>query len=47
VQYEDEKKELHMENIYICSIHFDPNTRKFKIQSADASGVEPPPFLKN
>jgi hypothetical protein len=47
IQYEEDTKELPMENIYICSIAFDPNTKIFKIQSADVTGVQPHPFLRN
>lgn len=47
IQYEEDTKELPMENIYICSVHFDPNTKIFKIQSADVTGVLPHPFLRN
>lgn len=36
-----------MENIYICSVNFNPLTKEFKIQSADVSGVQPHPFLRN
>jgi len=43
--YEDDKRELPMENIYIGSITVDQN-KKFTLQSADASGVQPHPFLR-
>lgn len=35
-----------MENIYISSLVFDKNIEKYFIQSADVSGVEPHPLLK-
>jgi hypothetical protein len=35
-----------MENIYIASIFVDPNTKTFWIQSADASGVQPHPYIR-
>ncbi len=35
-----------MENIYIASIFVDPNTKAFWIQSADSSGVQPHPFIR-
>lgn len=47
IQYEDDTKDLPMENIYICSVNFDPKTKIFKIQSADITGVQPHPFLRN
>jgi len=46
VQYEDDKKELAMENIYIASLVFDPLNKIFKIQSADVSGVQPHPYIR-
>jgi hypothetical protein len=47
IQFEEDTKELPMENIYICSIVFDPINKTFKIQSADVSNVLPHPFLRN
>lgn len=47
IQYEEDTKELPMENIYICSIAFNPTNKTFKIQSADVTGVQPHPFLRN
>lgn len=46
VQYEEDNRELPMENIYICSIFFDKENRSFHIQSADVSGVQPHPVLR-
>jgi hypothetical protein len=46
VQYEEDTRELPMENIYICSIFFDKENRSFHIQSADVSGVQPHPVLR-
>lgn len=46
IVYEDDKKEPPMENIYIASIHVDPNSKAFWIQSADSSGVQPHPFIR-
>lgn len=36
-----------MENIYICSVFLDEEKKKFRIQSADISGVLPHPFLRS
>lgn len=36
-----------MENIYIASISVDPNTKTFKIQSADNTGIMPHPYIRN
>jgi hypothetical protein len=44
--FEDDLKELPMENIYIASIHVEPATKAFSLQPADVTGVQPHPFLR-
>lgn len=35
-----------MENVYICSMVFKQDKNSYWIQSADVSGIEPHPMLK-
>ena len=46
IVYEDDKRELPMENIYIASIFVDQEKKTFYIQSADVTQVKPHPFLQ-
>ena len=48
IVFEDDKRELPMENIYIASIQVqeEKDKKTFHIQSADVSGVKPHPFLQ-
>lgn len=45
IQYEEDKKELAMENIYIASIAT-ADSKTFRIQSADVSGVQPHQYIR-
>lgn len=47
MQYDDDHKEMPMENIYICSVIFDQQHGRFRVQSADVSGVQPHPFIRD
>lgn len=46
IHYPDKEKEPPMENIYIASIVFNKDTKQFRVQSADASGVLPHPYIR-